>query len=183
MDGSNDIRTLRLRLFLGDNARLWSDHDPYLYEAIIGLQRDSHTIDRQTRRFGLRSVRTEGQNILLNDEPVFLRGYVDCCIFPETGYPVWDINNYRRQFRIVKSFGFNHVRLHGWTSPKPFWQAADEAGMLVQTELPHWSQFYRKRSEMPESSVHAFLADELNVSSTHSTNIHHFTIDGANYSL
>ncbi len=92
---------------------------------------------------------------------MFLRGYVDCCIFPQTGYPVWDIEHYRRQFAIAKSYGFNHVRFHSWTPPEPLWQAADEAGMLAQTELPHWSRFYDHAEVEPPAEVHGFLTREL----------------------
>jgi beta-galactosidase len=91
----------------------------------------------------------------------FLRGYVDCCIFPRTGYPVWDVTEYRRQLQMARAHGFNHVRLHGWTPPPPFWQAADEVGMLVQTELPHWSRFYRQSEVAPPAEVADFLWMEL----------------------
>ena len=114
-------------------------------------------IDAQTARVGLREIRVEGKQILLNGQPIFLRGYVDCCIFPQTGYPSWDIEHYRRQFAIAQSYGFNHVRCHSWTPPEPFWQAADEAGMLVQTELPHWSRFYDHAEIDPPEDVHEFL--------------------------
>lgn len=148
-------------VMLGDEAVLWSDDDPHLYTAEIVLKQAGRIVDSQTRRFGLRTVKTEGTRLMLNGRAVFLRGYVDCCIFPLTGYPVWDIEAYRRQFRIAKSYGFNHVRLHGWSAPKPFWQAADEEGMLVQTELPQWSLHYRNRSVKANAEAHAYYREEL----------------------
>lgn len=151
----------RLAVSLRDGARLWSDDDPYLYDAVFILRDGDTVIDRVDKRLGLRAIRTKGRQILLNDRPVFLRGYVDCCIFPQTGYPSWDVDEYRRQFRIARAHGFNHVRLHSWTAPEPFWQAADELGMLVQAELPHWSAHYRKREQAPDCETHAFLTREL----------------------
>ncbi|MCA9915601.1 MAG: hypothetical protein KC496_19740, partial [Anaerolineae bacterium] len=76
-------------------------------------------------------------------------------------YPFWDIDHYRHQFRIARSYGFNHVRLHSWTPPEPFWQAADELGMLVQTELPNWSEFYRADDTEPPADVQHFMMNEL----------------------
>ncbi|RED53162.1 glycoside hydrolase family 2 protein [Cohnella lupini] len=146
---------------LGDEPVLWSDNDPRLYEAEILLLRDSAIIDRVVRRTGFRLFEGSGQQICLNERPVFLRGYVDCCVFPLTGYPVWEKDHYERQFRIAKSYGFNHVRLHGWNAPEPFWEAADEAGMLVQTELPHWSAFYQPRGAQPLKEADAFFEAEL----------------------
>lgn len=145
----------------GEMARLWSDTNPTLHTAYVRLFNLSGQIDEVAVRFGLRTINVEGNAILLNGNHLFLRGYVDCCIFPQTGYPVWDIEHYRHQFRIAKSYGFNHVRLHGWIAPEPFWQAADEEGMIVQAELPHWSLFYRDSSIEAPIEVHSFLQREL----------------------
>ncbi|MFC4600941.1 glycoside hydrolase family 2 protein [Cohnella hongkongensis] len=146
---------------LGGAPAFWSDRNPQLYEAELLLKRDGETVDRTVRRTGLRLLTASGQRLELNGRPVWLRGYVDCCVFPLTGYPVWDKAHYERQFRIVKSYGFNHVRLHGWNAPEPFWEAADEAGMLVQTELPHWSAHYQPRGGEPPADVDSFLQAEL----------------------
>jgi hypothetical protein len=146
---------------LGAGARLWWDDDPFLYQASIAVKKGNLTIDALEKRVGLREIAVQGKQILLNGSPLFLRGYVDCCIFPQTGYPVWDIDHYRRQFRIARSYGFNHVRLHSWMPPEPFWDAADECGMLVQTELPNWTLQYRSSSEEPLEAVHRFLTHEL----------------------
>ncbi|WP_372630153.1 glycoside hydrolase family 2 protein [Cohnella sp.] len=146
---------------LGDAPALWSDRHPQLYDAELLLKRGEETLDRVARRTGLRRLAASGKRLELNGKPVWLRGYVDCCVFPLTGYPVWDKSHYERQFRIARSYGFNHVRLHGWNAPEPFWEAADEAGMLVQTELPHWSAHYQPRGGKPPVEVDAFLQAEL----------------------
>lgn len=148
-------------LQLSEHAKTWSPENPYLYQLELTLYHDGEIYDTRKETFGLRTFTTNKHQFLLNEEPVFLSGYVDCCIFPQTGYPVWDKEYYKENFRIVKSYGFNHVRLHGWTAPEPFWQAADEEGMLVQTELPHWSNFYRVREDDAPEEVSLFLKREL----------------------
>ncbi|MFA9558310.1 glycoside hydrolase family 2 protein [Evansella sp. AB-rgal1] len=150
-----------LQLSMGEDVIQWTDSNPYLYDATVTLLHSGEEVATSAHKIGLRQFETKGKDFLLNGEPVFLRGYVDCCIFPETGYPSWDIDHYRKQFRIVKEHGFNHVRLHGWTPPKPFWIAADEAGMLVQTELPHWSFHYTDRNTAAPTEVNAFFYREL----------------------
>lgn len=159
--GSNSGRSIVVRVDLGEAAQLWSDRKPVLYRATVLLKREGILRDEYSVRFGLRSIEAQGKNIVLNGSPVYLRGYVDCCIFPQTGYPVWELEHYRKQFRTAKSYGFNHVRLHGWTAPKPFWQAADEEGMLVQTELPHWSSCYNLQGGTLPQEVHRFFQREL----------------------
>ncbi|GAE28772.1 glycoside hydrolase family 2 protein [Halalkalibacter hemicellulosilyticus] len=140
---------------------LWSDRSPALYDVECSLYQEGSVIDCIKKRIGVRHFQTEGHHFLLNDQPVFLSGYVDCCVFPLTGYPVWDKAHYVEQFKIAKEHGFNHVRLHGWSAPKPFWEAADEEGMLVQTELPHWSFHYLDRSVKPPEDVQSFFKREL----------------------
>lgn len=144
-----------------EQLRLWSPDTPHLHQLELTLIKAGETFSTTTCRFGLRSFEAEGQQFLLNGVPVFLSGYVDCCVFPLTGYPVWDVEHYRKQFRTAKKYGFNHVRLHGWTPPEPFWIAADEEGMLVQTELPHWSRQYLDRGKEPDQATHEFLQREL----------------------
>ena len=160
---SNDPSQLQtsFQLSLGEQAQLWSPDNPYLYQLELTLMHDDDVYDRTYRTFGLRSIKTGKRQMLLNDQPIFLTGYVDCSVFPQTGYPVWNKAHYAKQFDIVKQYGFNHVRLHGWTPPKPFWEAADEAGMLVQTELPHWGLTYRHRQKESPEDVHQFLKQEM----------------------
>lgn len=140
---------------------MWSDENPLLYRAVVQLQAGEQKLDQVEQRFGMRSFASSGKQLVLNGTPVFLRGYVDCCIFPLTGYPVWDAQYYVEQFRIAKSYGFNHVRLHGWSPPEPFWEAADEEGMLVQAELPHWSRFFEQRDVSAPPEIRMYLTQEL----------------------
>ncbi|WP_100407399.1 sugar-binding domain-containing protein [Bacillus solitudinis] len=156
----NQTCTIHACIDFGVDAQLWSDEKPFLYQASMILKHENQSIDFLTKKIGLRQFQIEGKHFLLNKKPVFLRGYVDCCIFPLTGYPVWDKQYYLKQFRLVKEYGFNHIRLHGWTAPKPFWEAADEEGMLVQTELPHWSFHYTDRNTPPPKEVNEFLHRE-----------------------
>ncbi|MGP4039058.1 glycoside hydrolase family 2 protein [Gracilibacillus sp. D59] len=139
----------------------WSPEEPNLYVYKVEWYKDDQCRQTEEVRFGVRSFTTNDQKFLVNDTPIFLNGYVDCCVFPQTGYPVWDKEHYKMQFQTAKQYGFNHVRLHGWTAPEPFWEAADEEGMLVQTELPHWSVYYRERQINAPANVHDFYKEEL----------------------
>ncbi len=159
MDTEKDGAQLIIQV--SENLENWSDINPNLYTAQIYLKEYEQTIDQTSICFGIRSICTNEKQLLLNGSPVFLRGYADCCIFPLTGYPSWDVDFYRQQFRTAKEYGFNHVRLHSWNPPKPFWQAADEEGMLIQTELPHWTTFYHNRGQMVDNEEHHFLQREL----------------------
>ncbi|MEM7799748.1 MAG: sugar-binding domain-containing protein [Chloroflexota bacterium] len=157
----NKDKTVAVSLELGEAARLWSDVDPFLYDVRLELRQNGTVVDQQGWRTGLRSIEVRGQQILLNGQPVFLSGYVDCCIFPNSGYPSWKKADYLRQFAIAKAHGFNHVRLHSWHPPTPFFEAADEAGMLVQTEIPNWTDHYGRYEQGAPAEVHSYLLAEM----------------------
>lgn len=117
-------------------ARLWSPDSPYLYTLAVRLTGPEGAVDTHQARVGLRELRTEGSEFLLNGLPFFVRGCGDDAIFPDTIAPPADVETYRRRFRVAKGLGFNWVRLHSWVPPIAFLQAADELGMFVQPELP-----------------------------------------------
>jgi beta-galactosidase/beta-glucuronidase len=71
---------------LGDDALLWDEFHPNLYELALELK-TKKVFDRQTIDFGLRDFKVDGTRFAINGRPVFLRGTLECAIFPKTGYP------------------------------------------------------------------------------------------------
>jgi len=117
-------------------AKLWSPSQPYLYAVSVTLFDRENRLDEKRVRFGMREFRVEGGKFLLNGRPIFLRGYGDDCIYPNTIAPPADQEEYRRRFRIVKDFGFNYARHHSWTPVPEYLDVADEMGILLQPEFP-----------------------------------------------
>ncbi|MCS6826786.1 MAG: glycoside hydrolase, partial [Caldilinea sp.] len=95
--------------------------------------------DRCVVHFGLREVGVRGTQITLNGRPIFLRGTLECCIFPLTGYPPTDVESWRRILRVCKAHGLNHIRFHSWCPPEAAFIAADELGFYYQVECPAWA--------------------------------------------
>ncbi len=127
---------------LGDDARLWDEFSPAVYDLHVRLEATSPagtSIDERDTVFGLRSVTASGTSLLVNDRPTFLRGTLDCCIFPLTGYPPTDVDSWARIFRTCQAYGLNHVRFHSWCPPEAAFVAADEAGVYLQVEGPVWA--------------------------------------------
>lgn len=140
---------------LGDDAQMWDEFSPALYEMTVelelhvgGKERAAEgsasatgeiVCDRRVVRFGLREVGTAGTQITLNGRPLFLRGTLECCIFPLTGYPPTDVESWRRIIRICQAHGLNHIRFHSWCPPEAAFDAADELGFYYQVECPAWA--------------------------------------------
>lgn len=135
---------------LGDDAQLWDEFSPALYELTVELElqiggegpeaRGARIVrDQRLVTFGLREVGTQGSQITLNGRPIFLRGTLECCIFPLTGYPPTDIEAWKRIIHICKAHGLNHIRFHSWCPPEAAFVAADELGFYYQVECPSWA--------------------------------------------
>ena len=115
------------------NAKPWSEHNPHLYTATVTYEGVPVRVT-----FGFREVRIKGQDILLNGQPIHLRGTVENCCFPETGYPPMDISSWTRVLGKCKEYGLNHIRFHSFCPPEAAFEAADRLGIYLQPEGPSW---------------------------------------------
>ncbi len=52
------------------SARLWSEKDPYLYDLTIVTSTDKYTL-----KVGIRTIAVRGKQVLLNGQPIQLKGY------------------------------------------------------------------------------------------------------------
>lgn len=98
----------------------------------------------------MRDIRHEGNKLVLNDKPIFLRGTLECCIFPLTGTPPTDEASWEKLYASAREYGMNHLRFHSWCPPEAAFNVADEMGFYVQVELPVWSVTLGKDSATVE---------------------------------
>ncbi|MCH5378262.1 MAG: glycoside hydrolase, partial [Planctomycetes bacterium] len=127
---------------LGTNAPEWDEFQPALYRVRIQLRAETGSIgyaDTKTVTFGMREVNSSGTQLTLNGRPVFLRGTLECCIFPLTGYPPTDSESWKRILERCRLHGLNHLRFHSWCPPEAAFIAADEMGFYYQVECGAWA--------------------------------------------
>lgn len=136
-----DGGTTEFTLELGPDAPLWDEFLPALHE--LTLQIHGITSPKAVT-FGLREVRGAGTQLTVNDRPIFLRGTLECCIFPLTGYPPTDVASWKRILRIAREHGLNHLRFHSWCPPEAAFVAGDEMGFYYQVECSAWSLDFNK---------------------------------------
>jgi hypothetical protein len=123
---------------MGNNSLLWDEFNPNLYEMTISFRSNSE-VDVKQVDFGMRNFKANGTFFTINDRPLFLRGTLECAIFPLTGYPSTNIDSWKRIFKIIKNHGLNHVRFHSWCPPEVAFKAADELGVYLQIEASAWA--------------------------------------------
>lgn len=133
-------QTNTLLLRLEEPAELWSEFNPALYELTTQLQCDGTTQKHVVKNtFGFRQITTDGTQFVINGKKTFLRGTLECCIFPKTGHPPMNIKEWVRIFRVARSYGLNNIRFHSWCPPKAAFDAADELGMYLHVECASWA--------------------------------------------
>lgn len=134
---------------LGD-VPLWDEFQPVMLRLKFKLKATAGGQpygDERAVSFGMRDFGSQGNRLTINGRTVFLRGKLDCCLFPLTGYPPMDKASWLRVLSIAKSYGINHYRFHSWCPPEAAFEAADELGMYLQAELPNKSSAF----DAPES--------------------------------
>ncbi|HEY4785915.1 MAG TPA: sugar-binding domain-containing protein [Bacteroidales bacterium] len=131
--------TLSLVYPMGQNVRMWDEFNPALYQMTVTITDNSGNSDNKSIAFGMRDFKTVGTHFEINGRTTFLRGTVENCVFPLTGYPPMDEESWARVFRICKENGLNHMRFHSFCPPEAAFEAADKAGFYLQPEGPSWA--------------------------------------------
>ncbi|WP_455642888.1 sugar-binding domain-containing protein [Parabacteroides sp.] len=121
-----------------DEVKVWNEFTPTLYTLRASIQTDPYKDTREVK-FGFRDLEKKGPALLLNDRKIFLRGTLECCIFPLTGYPPMEHEGWEKVFSTAREWGLNHLRFHSWCPPKAAFEVADSLGFYLQVELPLWS--------------------------------------------
>lgn len=103
----------------------------------------------------LRDFHADGSHFYANGKRVFLRGRHDACVWPLTGHVAMDIESWRKYMKVCQDYGLNHIRFHSWCPPEAAFQAADEAGIVLQPELPFWGSF-----DKSDTTLMSFLHKE-----------------------
>ena len=136
-DGEN---MLTIDLEIGSDVKLWNEFHPDLYSLDVNLvDKTSGQTDVTTTTFGMREFKTSGKHVLINGQPTFLRGTLECAIFPKTGYPATDLKEWLRIFTVARAHGLNHFRFHSWCPPKAAFDAADQLGFYLHVECSSWA--------------------------------------------
>lgn len=112
----------------------WDEFHPNLYRLVVEVK-SGKLSDKETVDFGFRKVTHNSSKFLVNNQPIFIRGNLDCLNFPITGYPPCDVNYWKRIFKIYQQHGLNYVHFHSGCPPEAAFTAADELGLYIGVEV------------------------------------------------
>ena len=123
------------------DAILWSPDLPHLYDLMVELARGGEVFDRYTLSIGMRTINVEGDALLLNGQPVYLKGFGRHEDFPVTGrglVPAVIIKDYA----LMKWVGANSFRTTHYPYSEQMMDLADRLGFLVIDETPAVGLFF-----------------------------------------
>ncbi|MEZ4868856.1 MAG: hypothetical protein R3C14_46455 [Caldilineaceae bacterium] len=116
----------------------WSPRTPVCYQLYVTVRLGSQLLATQRLPFGFRRLATAGEQLLLNGEPICLRGALSWGWDPARIAPCYAADQVRAEFKRLRAQGFNLVKLCLFIPNQMYYEIADEEGMLLWQEWPMW---------------------------------------------
>jgi len=130
----NDSIRIRFELEV-QGAEQWSLENPTLY-TLNAILKDMHesVIDERCQRFGIRTIQTSGNQVLLNGKPIMLKGFNRYDEYGDYG-PTVPASIIREDLLNIKKTGANLIRVH-YPQSTVHLDIMDEIGLLYMSEVP-----------------------------------------------
>ena len=130
---SNEIKLPAIQL---PAPHLWSCEDPYLYTAEVQLtDKNGQVRDVDSSRFGIRTIEFSPDfGLRVNGKKVLLKGNANHHTLGALGAAAYP-RAIEKRLRLLKDFGFNHIRTSHNPYSTSFLDLCDELGILVVDEL------------------------------------------------
>ncbi len=144
-----------------DNPILWDCEYPYLYTLIVETD-----CDRYEETFGIRKIEVTKDAFLLNDKPIYFKGFgmhEDSFILGKGNNAAINIRN----FELLKWIGANSFRTSHYPYSEEIMSLADRYGFLVIDEVPavgmNWwhDTFTEDRANEETKALHKELIEQL----------------------
>ncbi|WP_224069760.1 glycoside hydrolase family 2 protein [Arachidicoccus terrestris] len=128
--------------FTVPQIELWSPQHPKCYQVILSIGKD-----KITDKVGFRTVRASGNKVLLNGEPLFMRGIAIHEEIPQETRRAWSKGDALQLLNQAKELGCNMVRLAHYPHDETMTRTADSLGILVWSEIPvYWTIDFTNRA-------------------------------------
>jgi hypothetical protein len=127
-------QTIVLTAKVNGQLKQWRPASPNLNGLLLNLSVAGKTIDTKYQRFGWRQFTVQGNQLLLNGQPIVLHG--DSWHF--MGVPQMTRRYAYAWYQLLKDAGANAVRLHASVYPTFYHDLADEMGIMILDESAIW---------------------------------------------
>lgn len=162
---TNNKATVKIEI---PEVRLWSPDDPFLYEIQVILGDAKKKVDNYRLETGVRTIAVTETQILLNGNPIFLKGFGKHEDFPifgrGTANPV-----IIKDFSLMKWAGANSFRTSHYPYDEEFMRMADREGFLIINEIPAVGLYFhgdaeqlRQRTELCKQYIEELITRDKN---------------------
>ena len=125
-------------------VHLWSPESPALYDLEVTVTENGKCLDTVYSYFGMREIRIDKGNILLNGHPLYQRLILDQGYWKESGLTAPSEDALVTDIDRIHELGFNGLRKHMKVEDERFLYWCDVKGMLVWSEMAATYQFSDK---------------------------------------
>ncbi len=113
----------------------WDPEHPNLYTLTLELRAGDRLVQTLAQRMGFRETKVQGQRLLVNGEPVKIRGTCHHDQDPLAGRAV-TAELERRDLQLIKAANLNALRTSHYPPLPELVSIADELGLFVEDEAP-----------------------------------------------
>ena len=115
------------------NPKKWTAETPSLYTAIISLYDGDKLVESIRQRIGIRKVEIKGGQLLVNGQPILIKGADRHELDPDGGYIV-SMERMIQDIKIMKQLNINAVRTCHYPDDPRWYDLCDEYGLYVTAE-------------------------------------------------
>lgn len=133
-------------------VKTWTPENPRLYDVRFRLIKDGEILDEVDSYFAMREIRIEGDRIYLNGSPLYQRLLLNQGYWKDSLLTPPDDEALIKDVALIKSMGYNGVRMHQKVEDERFFYYADTMGLLVWCEAPAY--FFGR-----DDAVQAFISE------------------------
>lgn len=116
-----------------EDVHLWSAESPYLYNLNITLFDGMKPVETFTQRVGFRQVEIKGSQLLVNGQPILIKGADRHELDPDNGYVV-SRERMINDIREMKRMNINAVRTSHYPNDAQWYDLCDQYGLYVVAE-------------------------------------------------
>ena len=115
------------------NPQKWTAETPNLYTAVISLYDGDKLLESIRQRVGFRKVEIQGGQLLVNGQPILIKGADRHELDPDGGYIV-SMERMIQDIKIMKQLNINAVRTCHYPDDPRWYDLCDEYGLYVTAE-------------------------------------------------
>ena len=115
------------------NVKPWTAETPYLFTLVTTVKKGGKVIEVIPQKVGFRKVEIRNSQLLVNGQPIYIKGANRHEMDPDGGYIV-SRERMIQDIKIMKQFNINAVRTCHYPDDPQWYELCDEYGLYVVAE-------------------------------------------------